>query len=64
MNMIKISISVSVHLFSLSLSLSPATEGSPDEVKKQHLDSAEFQRILNAKSSHDWVVKEVSVPPS
>ena len=62
MNMINISISVC--LSSLSLSLSPATECSPGEVKKQHLDSAEFQRILNAKSSHDWVVKEVSVPLS
>lgn len=60
MNMIKISISVSICL-SLSLSLSLAEEDSPGEAKKNHLDSAEFQRILKAKSSHDWIVKEVSV---
>lgn len=28
-------------------------------IKKRRLDSSEVQRILNAKSSHDWVVKEV-----
>ena len=59
MNMISTSISVS-----LSLSLSPAKEDSPGDVKKQRLDSAEFQRILKAKSSHDWIVKEVSMPLS
>ena len=28
-------------------------------MKKRTLDSSEVQRILNAKSSHDWAVKEV-----
>ena len=56
MNIIKMSISVSLSLF-----LSLAIEGCRDETKKSRLDSAEFQRILKAKSSHDWIVKEVSV---
>ena len=43
------------------LFLSLAIEDCPDETKKNRLNSAEFQRILKAKSSHDWIVKEVSV---
>jgi hypothetical protein len=60
MNIIKISISVSVPP-PPSSSLSLAEDDSPGEAKKNCLDSAEFQRILKAKSSHDWIVKEVSV---
>ena len=55
---------LSVRLLSLSLHSDTTAEGNSGEVKKQRLDSAEFQRILNAKSSHDWVVKEVSMPLS
>ena len=44
-------------------SMSPADhhddQDRETECKKSGLDSSEVQRIMNARSSHDWVVKEV-----
>ena len=42
------------------ISLSLSLGGHEDGAKKLTLASDDLQRILQAKSSHDWVVKEVS----
>ena len=40
--------------------IAPAGNESKEEALKQRqLDAAEIERIINAKSSHEWAVKEV-----
>ena len=39
--------------------LSPDVKGEERPLKQPKMGAAEMERILNAKSSHDWVVKEV-----
>lgn len=55
---LKIEITVLNYVCDVTI-LSPDVKGEERPLKRPKMAAAEMERILNAKSSHDWVVKEV-----